>query len=641
MTSAARREKWLVCAALGAAVLAVFSPALHGGFVNYDDPAYVTANWHVRHGLTGPGLRWAFTSIAASNWHPLTWLSLILDGQLYGLQPAGYHLTSLLLHAANAVLLFLLLNRLTGALWRSALVTALFALHPLRVESVAWVSERKDVLSAFFWMLSVGAYVRYAENLKSQISNLKLFYALSLVFFTLGLMAKPMLVTLPFVLLLLDYWPLGRWKFGAKFSWRPVVEKIPFFVLTAGSCLVTYLVQDRAEAVASLARFPLGLRLANIPVAYTRYLIRNFRPVHLAAFYPYMGWSAGEIMGAVALLAGVTAWALWRARSSPWLAVGWFWFLGMLVPTIGLVQAGGQSLADRYSYLPGIGLWIMLVWGLPGAASGRPRLRGAKTTAAALVVMLFALLTWRQARVYQNSGTLWEATLRSYPNCLAAHNNLANWLMDQGRWDEALDHCRQALAILPGDPEAHNSLSLIRLHQGKPDEALAEALQSIQSQPRSAVNRQTLARAYLQKSDFAAAAASLQEAIQINPDPPEAWCNLGYALLQQGQVPAAATAYERALELNPDYALAHNDLGNILLRQGRPDEAMEHFKRAIELAPSFAEAHYNLAGILAQHGRLDEAIFHLQKALEIQPGLASARERLAALLAARARNNGR
>jgi tetratricopeptide (TPR) repeat protein len=634
-----RRWNWLVCALLGAAALAVFSPALRCGFVNYDDPAYVTDNWHVRHGFDGAALRWAFTSMAASNWHPLTWLSHILDCQLYGLAPAGHHLTSLLLHAANAALLFLLLHRLTGAVGRAALVAALFALHPLRVESVAWVSERKDVLSAFFWMLSLGAYIRYAENLKSQISNLKFWYALSLMFFALGLMAKPMLVTLPCVLLLLDYWPLGRWGFGAKFSWRPVVEKIPFFLLAAASCLLTFLAQYRAEAVASLARFPLRVRLANVPVAYARYLTSTFWPSHLAAYYPYVAWSAWDILGAVALLAGITAWALWRARKAPWLAVGWFWFLGMLAPVIGLVQAGGQSLADRYSYLPGIGLGIMLVWGLHDLAAERPRLRAALATAAGLAVMLLALLAWRQTGVYRDSGTLWEATLRSCPNCLPAHNFLANWLMDQGRWDEALDHCRQALAILPNDIEARNNLSRVFLHQGKLDEAIAEALQSIQSQPRSAGNRQTLARAYLQKGDFAAAAGALREAIQISPDTPDAWCNLGYALLQQGRAAEALPAYQRALELNPDYALAHNDLANILLRQGRLDEAMDHFQRAVELTPTFAEAHYNLAGILASRGRLDEAIAHCQKAVALQPGLAPARERLAALLAAREKNN--
>jgi tetratricopeptide (TPR) repeat protein len=649
--SGTRRTKWLLCALLGAAVLAVYGAALHCGFVNYDDPAYVTENWHVQHGLNAQSVRWAFTTDTASNWHPLTWLSHILDGQLYGLQPAGHHLTSLLLHAANSVLLLLLLNRLTGALWQSAFVAALFALHPLRVESVVWISERKDVLSAFFCMLSVGAYVRYAEEFKVQpafakatagkSSKFKVLYGLSLVCFALGLMAKPMLVTLPFVLLLLDYWPLGRLGFGPKFSWRPVVEKIPFFVLAAGSSLVTFMVQDRTGAVASLARFPFGVRLANVPVAYVRYLTMNFWPADLAAFYPSVGWPAGKIIGAVALLAGITGLALWRARAAPYWAVGWFWFLGMLVPTIGLVQVGGQSLADRYTYLPSIGLWIMVAWGLHDLASRRPRLREAMTMAAGLVAVLFALLAGRQTEVYKDSGTLWEATLRSDPNCLMAHNLLSRWFIDQGQWEQALEHCRKARAILPNDPTVHDDLSRIFLHQGKVDEAIAEGLQSIQAQPRSEDNRQTLARAYLEKGDFAAAAASCREAIRIKPSAPEAWCNLGYALLQQGQVAEATAAYQRALELNPDAALAHNDLGNIFLRQRRTDEAMAQFQRAVELNPSFAEAHYNLAGILAYRGRLDEAIAHCQKAVEIQPSLAAARERLASLIATRERNNVR
>ncbi|HEV7927840.1 MAG TPA: tetratricopeptide repeat protein [Verrucomicrobiae bacterium] len=638
--SGSRRTKWLVCALLGVAVLIVYGPALHCGFVNFDDENYVIDNWHIQHGFNLQSVRWAFTTDAASNWHPLTWLSHTLDCQLYGLHPAGHHLTSLLLHAANSVLLLLLLNRVTGALWRSAVVAAMFAIHPLRVESVVWISERKDVLSAFFWMLTVGAYVRYAEEFKVQGSKFKVFYGLSLLFFALGLMAKPMLVTLPFVLLLLDYWPLRRLEFGPGFSWRPVVEKIPFLVLAVASSVVTFLVQYRTGAVATLSRFSLSVRLENIPVSYMRYLTKTFWPSDLASFYPYAGWPVGEVIGAVALLAGITGLALWRARSAPYLAVGWFWFLGMLVPAIGLVQVGGQSLADRYSYLPCIGLWIMVSWGVFDLASRRPRLREAMTTAAALVVIVFALLAWRQTGVYQDSGTLWQATLRSYPNCLMAHNLLSRWYIEKGEWDQALEQCQEARAILPHDPTVHDDLSRILLHQGKVDDAIAEALQSIQAQPQSEDNRQTLARAYLEKGDFAAAAASCREAIRIQPAAPEAWCNLGFALLQQGQIAEATAAYQRALELNPDAALAHNDLGNIFLRQRRTDEAMAQFQRAVELNPSFAEAHYNLAGLLAYRGRLDEAIAHCQKALEIQPSLAAARERLTSLMATKERNSG-
>jgi len=636
-----RRTKWLLCALLGAAVLAAYGPALHCGFVNYDDPAYVTANWHVQHGLNAQSVRWAFTTDTASNWHPLTWLSHILDCQLYGLHPAGHHLTSVLLHAANSVLLLLLLHRLTGALGPSAFVAAMFALHPLRVESVVWISERKDVLSTLFWLLTVGCYACYVEEFKVQGSKFKVFYGLSLLFFALGLMAKPMLVTLPFVLLLLDFWPLGRLEFGSRYSWRPIVEKIPFLVLAAASSLVTVLVQTRSGAVSSLTRFPLGIRLENVPVAYTRYLTKNFWPSDLASYYPYVGWTPGEIIGAAALLAGITGLALWRARSAPYAAVGWFWFLGVLVPTIGLVQVGGQSLADRYSYLPCIGLWIMVAWGLQDLASRRPFLRAAMTAAAGLAVVLFALLAWRQTRVYRDSGTLWEATLRSYPNSLMAHNLLSRWFIEKEQWEQALEQCGKILAIRPNDPAAHDNLSRIYLHQGKVDEAIAEGLRSVQAQPRSEDNRQSLARAYLAKGDFAAAAASCREAIRIQPSAPEAWCNLGYALLQQGQVAEATSAYQRALELYPEAALPHNDLGNIFLREKRMDEAMDQFQRAVELDPSFAEAHYNLAGILAYRGRLDEAIAHCQKAVAIEPSLAAARERLASLLATRERKSAR
>jgi tetratricopeptide (TPR) repeat protein len=636
-----RWQKWLVSALLGAAVLAVFWPALHCGFVNYDDPAYVTENWHVRHGFNGQSARWALTAVVASNWHPLTWMSHILDCQLYGLRPAGHHLSSVLLHLGSTVSLFLLLNRMTGALWRSALVAALFALHPLRVESVAWVSERKDVLSAFFWMLAVGAYLRYAENLKSQVLNFKFFYVLALFFFALGLMAKPMVVTLPFVLLLLDYWPLGRMELGPRFSRRLLAEKIPFFVLAAASCAVTFLVQQSAGAVATLARFPLAARLCNIPVAYARYVGKNFWPVDLAAYYPYRAWGWGEIVGAALLLGLATGLVLWRGRAQPYLAVGWFWFLGVLAPVIGLVQVGGQSLADRYTYLPSVGLWIMIVWGLHDLAAKAPILRAALAAAGCLAVTFCGLLARHQTGVYQDSQTLWEASLRSYPDCLAAHNNLAKWFLDTGRLDQAAAQCQEALAILPTDPTAPNILALIHLRQGKVDEAIAESLQSIRFQPRSDGNRQTLGRAYLGKGQFALAAAAFEEAVALNPSAAEAWCNLGYARLQLGQVVEATVAYGKALDLAPDYALAHNDLGNILLRQGREEEAMRHFQRAVQSAPDFAEAHYNLAGILARRGRLDEAIAHCQKALEIQPDLAAARQQLAALTAARERNNGR
>ena len=357
--SATRRQTWAISLAIAAAVIAVYWPALKCGFVNYDDPEYVTSNRAVRQGLNGTSILWAFTTTHAANWHPLTWLSHILDCQLYGLHPAGHHLTSLLFHAANSVLLFCLLRRMTGAWGRSAWVAALFALHPLRVQSVVWVSERKDVLSAFFWMLALWAYVRYSEELKLRSLMLKVYYAASLLFFALGLMAKPMLVTLPFVLLLLDYWPLRR-------PWL-IAEKIPFFALSAASSIMTFLVQDRTGAVSSMVHFPAGARLANVPIAYVRYLSKDFCPTGLATFYQYQLWPLWKVIAAVGLLAVITGLVLWRMRSQPYLPVGWAWFVGMLVPTIGLVQVGSQAMADDTPTSPASASGS---WSLGGLSNG-------------------------------------------------------------------------------------------------------------------------------------------------------------------------------------------------------------------------------------------------------------------------------
>ena len=401
---------WLqvwVCLGLVLITLAVFAPTVTFSFLEYDDNVYVVTNPHVLAGLTGPNIGWAFRSINASNWHPLTWLSHMLDCQLYGRWAGGHHLTSLLLHLANTLLLFRLWQRITGALWRSAFVAALFAVHPLHVESVAWVAERKDVLSAFFFLLTLWAYVRYAE--KSVVSGQwsvvssdqttdyglratdhgprstggsRIFYLLSLLFFALGLMSKPMLVTLPFVLLLLDYWPLGRMQKEEgrmqkaegrrRFSFilHPssfiLLEKLPFLALSTASSLATVYAQSQSGALLPLEKFPLGLRLANALVSYARYLGKTLWPEHLAAFYPHpVHWPAWQVVGAGLLLAGVSIAAIALARRAPYLFTGWFWYLGMLIPVIGLVQVGSQAMADRYMYLPALGLFLATAWGVP------------------------------------------------------------------------------------------------------------------------------------------------------------------------------------------------------------------------------------------------------------------------------------
>jgi tetratricopeptide (TPR) repeat protein len=635
-----RGSAWAQAAAallLAGVVWLTFSAALRCGFVNYDDPVYVTGNAPVRDGLRWAGVRWAFASTAAVNWHPLTWLSHMADCQFYGLNATGHHLTSVLLHAANAVLLLLLLCRTTGALWTSLLAAALFALHPLRVESVVWISERKDVLSAFFWMLTLWAYVRYAEEEKGPRDDRKFFYAAALVCFALALMAKPMAVTLPFVLLLLDHWPLRRER---ALAFR-LAEKVPFVVLTCISCVVTVWVQRRGGAVASFAVYPFWERLGNVPLAYAGYLSKDFWPADLISFYPHQPLRAGPIVGALLILGLVTGWVFRRRHAQPYLPVGWFWFLGVLAPTVGLVPAGAQLMADRYSYLPSIGLWIMLAWELRHLQAAWPALRKPLAVGCGWAVLLLASLTSRHAWIYRDSETLWQATLRHHPENLMARDNLAKWFIDQNRLAEAREQCRQALAFRGDDPEAQWNLARIGLREGKIDEAVADCLKSLSAQPRNAQAYETLGQAYLKKGQADQAAQAFEKALDLEPDFAEAWCNLAFAFVQERRLPEAVSADEKALQLAPGFALAHNDLGGILRQMGRTDEAMEHFRRAAELEPDFGEAHYNIAEILLRQGQTNAALAEYQKALAKLPTLAPARARVAEILRRGEGENGR
>jgi tetratricopeptide (TPR) repeat protein len=565
-----QRLKWLICALLGAAVLAAFGPALSCDFVGFDDPDYVTQNRDVQHGLNWAGVKWALSTGHAANWHPLTWMSHILDCQLYGLQPAGHHLTSLLLHLASTVLLFLLLNRMTGALWRSAWVAAAFALHPLRVESVVWVAERKDVLSTFFWMLSVGAYVRYAEEFKVQSSKFKVFYGLAVLFFALGLMAKPMLVTLPFVLLLLDYWPLGRLELGPRFSWRLVAEKIPFLALAVCSSAITFSLQNRLGVVASLSTVSLGERLANIPVAYARYLGKVFWPSGLAVFYGYRQRSFYEVAGAVCLLALITLWVLRQGRARPYLAVGWFWFTGMLVPAIGLVQVGHQAMADRYSYVPSVGIFLMVAWGLGELAARHPALLKAVGAAGLASLAACLVLTPRQISFWRNPVALFahaaDVTDENYLTCY----NVGCAVMEQGNYPRAQRCFERALRVA-----------------GK-----------------------------IASRSFRARAQN----------------NLGCALLEQGRIAGAVSNFESALVLQPRFAQAFYNMGRAFLANNQPDVAADCFQRALALDSGAADVHYKLANALAQLGRPAEAIAQYSQALQLRPDLDEAANNLAWLL---------
>jgi Tfp pilus assembly protein PilF len=575
MTETPRQRTLLICLGLAVAIIAVYWPVGHFEFINYDDPQYVTENQHMQGGLTLRELGWVFTTHYAGNWHPLTWLSHMLDWQLWGGNAGGHHLVNVFFHMSNTLLLFCVLQRMTGRSWRGALVAALFALHPLHVESVAWVAERKDVLSAFFWMLTIWAYVRYVEQFTVRGSRLKAFYGLAVLFFTLGLMSKPMVVTLPFVLLLLDYWPLGRTRWAKPATGecvkippsRLLKEKVPFFALAVVSCVVTYWVQHSSGAVASLEDESLRIRIANALLSYVSYLGKTFWPTSLAFFYPLdKNLSAAAAMVAGIALTGVTAGVIRGARRAPWLATGWFWFLGTLVPVIGLVQVGNQSMADRYTYIPLVGLFLMLCWSVPWRKTERPILKAVACVGTAVMFAVCMVVSRVQVSYWKDSDTLLQHALKATRNNWLAHYNLGRYLMRIGLVQEAVGHYEQAVGIRP---------------------------------------------------DFAAAQN-----------------NLGGALAELGRTKEAIEHWEQALRINPNLAEAHDNLGIALARAGNVEEAIRHFNEALRISPGFAEAHYNWGVALEQAGRVPAAIGQYEQALRLNPNLPAAQNRLARLRAA-------
>jgi tetratricopeptide (TPR) repeat protein len=612
-------NKWrtgAACVALAAATLAVFGGAMLCKFVNYDDPAYITSNLDLRHGLTLRSVEWAFTTGAASNWHPLTWLSHLADVEFFGMEPAWHHLTSVLLHTINGVLLFLILRRTTGAFWRSAFVAALFALHPMRVESVAWVSERKDVLSTMFWMLTVWAYVRYADDLKSEISNFKFFYGLSLVFFGLGLMSKPMLVTLPFVLLLLDYWPLARWRRGVGML---VAEKIPFLLLAAASSVVTFWVQRQGGAVASITGVPLGARLGNAFVSYVRYLAKIFWPARLSVLYPYPHsgyWPWWEVAGAVALLAAITVWVIRRARAQPYLAVGWFWFVGMLVPAIGLVQVGIQSMADRYTYVASVGVFIMVAWEANELIKTQRWILG---TAAALAVGACVVLTPLQVAHWRTSDTLFQRAVQVTDDNYLAYNNLGFELSNQGEHEKAMTYFQKSLAINPQYDEAHNNLGFSLAALGRYPEATNEYIKALSLNPRltEAHNNLGIALGHLGLAD--AGMHEYQVALEENPRHAGAHNNYGVALALRGRLDDAIVQFRLALASQEDYLSAHSDLGNALAMKGDLEGAIREYEYCLKLDPKDPQVRNNLGNALSQQGKLAAAAAQYEMALSLKP----------------------
>jgi len=513
-------------------------------FVNFDDRETIVGNTHIRDGLTLAGLAWAFTTSYAANWFPVTWISHMLDFQLFGLDSGWHHLTNVLIHAASTLLLFALVRRMTRKLWESAFVAFVFALHPLHVESVAWVSERKDVLSAFFWFLTTWLYLDYVDRPNPQR------YLLALGAFCLGLMSKQMLVTLPFTLLLLDYWPLRRTK-----ATRLVMEKLPYFALSAAASLIAFKVQHQAGAVLSVDSIPLATRAANALISYVAYLVQFFWPSGLAVFYPYPpSLPAWQIAGSALILAVISALAIRR----PYLTVGWLWYLGTLVPVIGLVQVGEQARADRYTYIPMIGISIMLAWGIAEIMERRASF--ALGVVSVSVCLAWLAITWTQIQYWRNSVTLFDHAIATTENNFIAHLNLGVVLAEQGHTQEALRHLYASVEEKPDHNDGHDTLGAVLGQMGRTDEA----------------------------------AAQFEQAIRLQPRDSEAYCNLGNVLVAQRRFADAANEFRAALDIYPDFVMAHFGLGGALLNLGQTDEAIAQFNEALRLDPNMAPAREGL-----------------------------------------------
>jgi protein O-mannosyl-transferase len=648
-------NKAVICLALGLITLAVYAPSLTHSFLAFDDQQYVTENPRVQAGLTWSGVAWAARTHYASNWHPLTWLSHMLDCQLYGLKPAGHHLSNILLHTANTLLLFLVLSRMTGAGWRSACVAALFSWHPLHVESVAWVAERKDLLSTLFFLLTLGAYARYVEvlSLESKVQSpssaecgvrsaengvqndadrsplpaphstlhaprstlhVLLFYLLSLLCFALGLMSKPMVVTMPFLLLLVDYWPLSRFRFsGLRAQGRRLgfllAEKIPFLVLSGVGCALTVAAQAGSFTIVSTDRLPLDRRIPHVLASYVHYLAATVAPRHLAAHYPYPATTPPiETASAALLLCLLTLLAIWLAARRPYVLVGWLWYVGTLVPVIGLVQVGDQAWADRYTYIPLIGIFIALVWGAADAfdtwcrfpvsePGGRLQAQSASSVrmrrgAAVFLFVLgtgigVALLvgTSLQLRYWKSTRTLFEHAAAVTQHNARALTLLGSLLAEEGKREEAARLFLRALNYSPENPETHFHLGKVLIEEGKVDEAIAHFSRSLWS-------KQWADRAHLQ---------------------------IGEALAKQQKYAEAIAHFQAALAANPHLAMAENNLARIFHSRGRLDEAIHHYQAALRLNPQLPQAHNNLGVVLLQKGRLAEGVVQLKEAVRLNP----------------------
>jgi tetratricopeptide (TPR) repeat protein len=618
--------RWGICVFLVAITWLVFGQTVGYDFVNFDDDTYVYANPTVTSGLTLHGIIRAFTGPHSSNWHPLTTISHLLDCQLYGLHAGGHHLTNIILHTIAVVLLFFVLQQMTGAIWRSAFVAALFAIHPLHVESVAWISERKDVLSAVFFMLTLGAYVRYARS-----PSLGRYLTMSILF-ALGLMSKPMLVTVPFVLLLLDYWPLKRFAAAGVSAKRLILEKIPLFTLSAAAGAATLWAQQ--SSVARVEQLPLISRIDNGLVSCVIYMEQMIWPARLAAFYIHPegklpGWEFGLAVMLI-VLASAAAIALRHKRS--YLVTGWFWYLAMLLPVIGLIQVGSQAHADRYTYLPQIGLYLLPAWAITDALASRLQRRIVAVTASVVLITL----AWRahiQASYWRNGESLWRHAIAVTSGNFVAHDGLGHFLLSHGRVDEAIEQFQLALNIDPSFPRAQENLSVALTKKRRNDEAIAHLQRLVTEFPNDAAGHYNLGNALLKKGESQGAIAAYEKALSIQFRDPAAHYSLGIALDQNGRIDEAIAHYQEAVQEDPHSAEAYYLLGNDLLLKTRVDDAIAAYERALKNRPAYLAVENNIGLALLQKGRPSEAIAHWQNALAIQSDSVDSLNNLAWVLA--------
>jgi len=578
---------------LVALIWVVFGQTMGHRFINFDDESYVYANPVISHGLTPDAISWAFTHIVSHNWHPLTTISHMTDCQLFDLKPAGHHLINVLLHTIAAILLLIVLHQMTGALWRSAFVAAIFAIHPLHVESVAWIAERKDVLSAVFFMLTIGAYVKFT----CRPSFLR--YMVLSIFFALGLMSKPMLVTVPLVLLLLDYWPLQRFQNPRTAISKLVIEKIPLLILSVPVAVVTVVIQR--HGINSIENLSLPWRIGNAFVSLLIYVRQMLWPVDLAVFYPHLGdkLPVWQIAISGALVAALTVGAVILRKQRPYFLSGWLWYVGMLIPVIGLVQVGTQAHADRYTYLPQIGLYLAVTWGIADFSRLWPNRQLILSVTTAVVLGLLMWRTWEQTSVWHDSESLWSHALAAAHDNDLAHERLSSALLDDNRPDEAILQAQLALNLNPDGADAHNAFGVALARRGQPEEALSH----------------------------------FWKALKLNPNLSRIHYNIANALLAKGDAQQAAIEYEKQLTIDPNFPEAHNNFATLFLRKGQPNEATIHLEKALQLKPSYAEAHNNLAIALSQNGQINEAVAQWQETLSVDPNNLDAHCNLAWVLA--------